>query len=150
MPAKKKVVKKKIVKKTVKKKPVKKKVVKKKAVKKKAVKKKVVKKPIKKKVVKTKLVKKKAVPKPVKKEQFGTEVGKITHYFGHISVAVIQVTGKLKVGDTIHIKGATTDFTQKVDSMQIEHDKIQEAKKGDDIGMKVKDHVREHDIVYLV
>ena len=136
MAVKKKVVKKKVVKKKVAKKPVKKK----KTVKKKPVKKKVVKKPIKKKPVKK-------VVKPVVK---GKEVGKVTHFFGHLSVAVIQVTGKLKVGDTIHIKGATTDFTQKVNSMQIEHDKIQEAKKGDDIGMKVKEHVREHDVVFVV
>ncbi len=78
------------------------------------------------------------------------EVGKITHYFDHIGVAVVKVSDKLKVGDQIHIKGATTDFTQNVDSMQIEHEKIPEAKKGDDIGMKVKEHVREHDVVYKV
>ena len=138
--------------------PAKKKVVKKKVVKKKTVKKKATKKkPVKKKVVKKKTVKKKPVIKKTlvkkkkeKKSKKETEVGKITHYFDHISVAVVKVSTKLKVGDTIHIKGATTDFTQKVDSMQIEHEKIPEAKKGDDIGMKVKEHVREHDTVFLV
>ena len=52
--------------------------------------------------------------------------------------------------DTIHIKGATSDFTQKVESMQIEHESIEEAKPGDDIGMKVAEHVREHDKVFKV
>ena len=78
------------------------------------------------------------------------EIGKVAHYFGHISVAAIQLTDSLKVGDTIHIKGKTSDFTQTIDSIQIEHKEIQEAKKGDDIGIKVKEHVREHDVVHKV
>lgn len=78
------------------------------------------------------------------------EAGKIIHYFGHISVAAIHLSRPLKVGDTIHIKGHTSDFTQEVDSMQIEKDTIEEAKAGDDIGIKVKEHAREHDIVYKV
>jgi len=78
------------------------------------------------------------------------EVGKVIHYFGHISVAAIHLTKSLKVGDTIHIKGHTSDFTQTVDSIQIEKDVIEEAKSGDDIGIKVKEHAREHDIVYKV
>ena len=77
-------------------------------------------------------------------------VGKITHYFNNISVAVIEVSKPLKVGDTIQIKGATTDVTQKVDSMQVEHKSIKEAKKGDDIGMKVKGLVRVGDAVFKV
>lgn len=80
----------------------------------------------------------------------GKEVGKIAHFYDHINVAVVEVTGKIKVGDKIKIKGTTTDFEQKVDSMQIEHEAIKEAKKGDAIGMKVKEEVREHDKVYLV
>jgi translation elongation factor EF-1alpha len=78
------------------------------------------------------------------------EVGKVSHYFSKISVAVIELTDTLKVGDMIHIKGATSDFTQKVDSMQIEHVAVPEAKKGESIGMKVQDHVREHDQVFVV
>jgi translation elongation factor EF-1alpha len=77
------------------------------------------------------------------------EVGKITHYFTKLMVAIVQVEGKLKVGDTIHIKGATTDFQQKVSSMQVDHDEVQEAKPGDDIGLKVKEHVRQGDTVFL-
>ena len=78
-------------------------------------------------------------------------IGKITHYFGHISVGIIKIeNGELNVGDTIHIKGHTSDFTQQVVSMQIEHEQIQKAKKGDDIGIKVDEKVHEHDEVYLV
>lgn len=83
-------------------------------------------------------------------EKLGQEIGKVTHYFTNISVAVIKLDKSLKVGETIRIKGATSDFTQPVDSMQIEHDKIEEAKKGQSVGLKVAEHVREHDIVYKV
>lgn len=76
-------------------------------------------------------------------------IGKITHFFEKINVAVIEVSGKMKVGDTIRIKGVTTDFEQPVESMQIEHEQIKEAKKGQAIGMKVAGKVREGDLVYL-
>lgn len=88
--------------------------------------------------------------KVVKAEKEGKEVGKITHYFDQIGVAVVEISGKLKVGDKIRVKGTTTDFEQKVDSMQIEHDQVKEAKKGDAIGMKVADRVREHDKIYVI
>jgi putative protease len=78
------------------------------------------------------------------------EVGKITHYFGKIGVAAVQLTDTLKKDDLIHIKGHTTDIEQKVEVMQIEHEKIDEASKGQTIGIKVKDYVREHDVVYRV
>ncbi|MFH1783519.1 MAG: hypothetical protein ABH868_01270 [bacterium] len=79
------------------------------------------------------------------------KIGVVTHFFGHIGVAAINITDDtLKVGDTIHIKGHTSDFTQKVKSMQVEHDKIEEAQSGNVIGIKVKAHVREHDVVYKV
>jgi putative protease len=77
------------------------------------------------------------------------KVGEIAHYFGKIMVAAIKVKAEIKVGDTLHIKGHTTDFEQVVDSIQIEHESIPKAKKGDDIGIKVKDHVREGDEVFL-
>ena len=78
-------------------------------------------------------------------------IGKVTHYFGKANVAAVEITdGQLSVGDTIRIKGHTSDWTQKVDSMQIEHDQVQTAKPGDQIGIKVKEHAREHDEVYLV
>lgn len=78
------------------------------------------------------------------------QVGKITHYFSKPGVAAVELEDSLKVGDTIHIKGHTSDWTQSVESMQIEHDQVEEAGPGDDIGIKVEDHAREHDIVYKV
>lgn len=79
------------------------------------------------------------------------KVGVISHYFGHIEVGVVELTdGGIAVGDTIHIKGHTTDLTQKIESMQIEHENVEEASKGQSIGLKVNEHVREHDIVYKV
>jgi len=79
------------------------------------------------------------------------EVGKVASYFSKIGVAAIDITkGVLKVGDKIHIKGHTTDIEQDVDSIQIEHQNVPEAKPGDSIGIKVKDRVRDHDIVYKV
>lgn len=76
------------------------------------------------------------------------EIGKITHFFSKIGVAVIELKKPLKVGDTIAIKGPTTDFEQKVDSMQIEHENVKEAKAGQSIGLKVTERVRETDAVY--
>ena len=78
------------------------------------------------------------------------EVGEVFSYYSEIEVAAIKLNGKLKVGDKIKIKGHTTDFEQGVDSMQIGHKKVDEAKKGDDIGIKVLDKVRKHDIVYKI
>ncbi|MCH8328965.1 MAG: translation elongation factor-like protein [Nanoarchaeota archaeon] len=80
----------------------------------------------------------------------GKKIGKVTHYYTNIGVSVVELSATLKVGDKIRIKGATTDFEQTIDSMQIEKDKIDEAKKGQSIGLKVKDHVRQHDVVYKV
>lgn len=79
------------------------------------------------------------------------EIGKVASYFSKIGVAAIDITkGTLKVGDKIHIKGHTTDIEQDVDLIQIEHQSVPEAKPGDSIGIKVKDRVRDHDIVYKV
>jgi len=78
------------------------------------------------------------------------EIGKITHYFGKIGVAIIELSGALKLGDTIHIKGHTSDWQQKVSTMQIEHASVEEAKKGEVVGMSSKNHAREGDIVYLI
>jgi len=155
------------------KKPAKKKVAakKKKAVKKVA-KKKVAKKKTSKKKTAKKSIKTKAAPKkqvlrkptmvkpgpqptgiPSVEEPAANEeaLGAITHYYSHLSVAVVQMNkGTLRAGDTIHIKGHTTNFTQTVESMEFEHQHIEQASAGQSFGMKVKDHVREHDIVYLV
>ena len=79
------------------------------------------------------------------------KIGVVEHFFTKISVAAIKITdGELKVGDTIHIVGAHTDFKQKVESMQIDLKPVQMVKPGDEVGIKVKDRVREHDIVYKI
>lgn len=79
------------------------------------------------------------------------KIGVISHFFSKISVGIIKLTdGDLKIGDTIRIKGHTSDFTQTIESMEIEHKVVSEAKKGDAVGTKVKEHVREHDTVYKV
>ncbi len=78
-------------------------------------------------------------------------VGVVVHYYSHLSVAIIKLDqGALQVGNPIHIKGHTTDFQQRVESMQIEHQMIQRAEVGQEFGLKVSDHVREHDVVYKV
>ena len=76
-------------------------------------------------------------------------VGKITHYYNVIGVGIIELRGVLKAGDMIHVKGKATDFEQTVDSIQIEHEKVESAKKGDVVGIKVKERVKEGDEVYL-
>jgi translation elongation factor EF-1alpha len=78
------------------------------------------------------------------------QVGRVTHFFGHLNVAAVELEGELKVGDTIHFKGHTSDWTQPVASMQIEHDSVDNAGPGDVIGMKVEGHAREHDLVFKV
>ena len=79
------------------------------------------------------------------------KLGEVIKFFGKISVAAIRISeGSLKVGDTIHIVGHTTDVTQGVDSMQIENKNVPEAGPGADIGIKVNGRVREHDTVYKV
>jgi hypothetical protein len=78
-------------------------------------------------------------------------IGVVSHYFSHLSVAALLMeSGSLRVGDTIHVKGHTTDFTQKVDSLQVDHAPVSEVRSGQDFGVKVKEHVREHDLVYKV
>jgi len=81
-------------------------------------------------------------------EENVVEVGHVTHFFTKISVAVIELTAPLTVGDTIIVKGPTTDFEQVVESMQIEHKNVQRAEPGQSIGLKVAQRVRERDIVY--
>lgn len=78
------------------------------------------------------------------------EIGKVSSYFKHVDVAAIKLSGQLKVGDKIHLKGHTTDFEQEVDSMQIEKKKVAKAKKGDHIGIKVPEKVRPNDKVFLI
>ena len=79
------------------------------------------------------------------------KIGIIEHFFNKVSVAAIKITnGELKIGDTIHVVGAHTDFKQKIESMEIDRNPVQSVKTGDDVGIKVKDRVREHDVVYKI
>jgi translation elongation factor EF-1alpha len=75
-------------------------------------------------------------------------VGRITHYFSHLSVAAVQLQAPLAVGDRIHIRGHTTDLVQDVSSLEVEHAAVQSAGPGDDVALKVDDHVRDHDLIY--
>lgn len=78
------------------------------------------------------------------------EIGKITHYYGHINVGIVELSDALKVGDSIHIKGHSSDFTQGVDSIQIEHASVSEAKVGDVVGIRVAQKVHPGDKVFKV
>jgi len=81
----------------------------------------------------------------------GERIGVVTHYFSHLSVAVVKLeAATLRVGDTIHFRGHTTDFKQRVDSLQVNHAPVQEVGPKDDFGLKVREHAREHDVVYKV
>ena len=87
-------------------------------------------------------------PAPLPGEE---RVGFVTHYFGHLSVAAVRLdSGSLRVGDTIRILGHTSDFRQRVESMQVEHQPVTEAGKRQEIGIKVTQHARENDDVYKV
>lgn len=130
------------------------------------------KKTAKKKVVKKKTVAKKAARKPAAKKAApkpkpavtaakpaaapaalpGEErVGTVTHYYSHLSVAVVKLdAGTLREGDTIHIKGHTSDFRQRVTSIEVDHVHVPEARPGQSFGLKVTEHAREHDVVYKV
>ncbi len=78
------------------------------------------------------------------------EVGKVSAYFAKVGVAAIEVSKTIKAGEKLHFKGHTTDFEQVAGSLQVEHEPLQEVKKGDSAGIKVKDRVRPHDTVYRV
>jgi putative protease len=77
-------------------------------------------------------------------------VGKVAHYYSGLGVAVVEMEGELRVGDEVAIRGYTTDFTQRIESMEMEHERIEVAKRGDSIGLKVKGRVREGDLVYSI
>jgi putative protease len=76
------------------------------------------------------------------------KIGDVSHYFTRIEVAVVELVNELKVGDSIQIKGATTDFTQKVESIQIHNDQVEAAGAGDSIGLLVDHRVRQGDVVF--
>lgn len=78
------------------------------------------------------------------------EIGRVTHYYSHLSVAVLQLTEQLKVGETIHFLGHTTDFIQKAASMEVNHHHVVAVNPGDNVALKVIEAVREHDVIYRV
>jgi len=92
-----------------------------------------------------KLKAKKEVKPKVKKE---VKIGEVTHFYPHVNAAVIKLKAPLSQGDKVHIKGHTTDLTEKITSMQINNKPIKKGKKGDEIGLLVKEKVRGGDIAY--
>lgn len=145
--------------KVVKKKPLKKKA----AVKKKALRKKPLKKTVKKTAIKAEQTAPsksfdiepgpppQGIPSVEEPSQHEEAIGIVTHYYSHLGVAIVQINkGTLKTGDTVHLKGQTTDFTQSVESMEYEHRHIDQAEAGQAIGLRVKDHARVHDIAYVL
>jgi hypothetical protein len=88
---------------------------------------------------------------PVQPAPPGERIGVVTHYYSHLSVATVRIeSGMLRVGDVIHIRGHTTDFSQKVGSLEVNHAPATEVGPNDDFGLKVVQHAREHDVVYKV
>lgn len=75
-------------------------------------------------------------------------IGVVTHYYGHLSVAAVSLTAPLAAGDQIHIRGHTTDLVQDVSSLEVDHAPVDRAGPGDDVALKVEDHVREHDLLF--
>ena len=75
-------------------------------------------------------------------------IGEVTHYYGDLKVAVVKFSRTVEAGEKVHFKGATTDFEQALDSMQFDHKEVKDAKKGKEVGVKVKDKVRAGDEVY--
>ncbi len=79
------------------------------------------------------------------------KIGEVEHFFNNVKVGAIKIiNGELKIGDTIHIVGAHTDFKQVVKSMEIDRNPVESVKNGDEVGIKLKDRVRENDVVYKV
>jgi putative protease len=78
-------------------------------------------------------------------------IGVVTHYYNHLSIATLRLeSGNLRIGDVIHIRGHTTDFSLRVESLEVNREPVAEAGPGDDFDLKVTEHAREHDIVYKV
>lgn len=78
------------------------------------------------------------------------EIGKVTHWFGHLGVAAVALKDPLRVGDRIRVKGHTTDFTATIERMQVDHTDVKEAKPGDDVAVHLGQKAREHDSVIKV
>ena len=77
-----------------------------------------------------------------------TPFGLVTHYFNHLSVAAVRLTAPLAVGDRIHIRGHTTDLVQEVASVEVDHAHVDQAMPGNDVSLKVEDHVRDRDLIF--
>ena len=75
-------------------------------------------------------------------------IGRVTHYFGHLSVAAVSLKEPLAVGEKIHVRGHTTDLVQEVGSMEVEHAAVDQAGPGDDVAVRVDEHVRDHDLIF--
>lgn len=75
-------------------------------------------------------------------------VGRVAGFFAHVSVAIVELSAPLKVGDTVYVKGHTTDFQQTVESLQVDHVPVQAAEAGQSVGLKVNGRCRKHDVVY--
>ncbi|MFA5150177.1 MAG: hypothetical protein WC937_02405 [Candidatus Omnitrophota bacterium] len=131
-----------------KKRKAKKRVVKKRPLKKRVVKKTLKKKPARKTLKKAASKKKPAAARAKKSKE--NLIGNITHYFPHVQAAVIKLKAPLSVGDTIKVKGHTTEFTQTIASLQINRVPVNSAKTGEEIGLLVRSRVRQHDLVYKV
>ncbi len=93
-----------------------------------------------------------AKPKPARPPERpapGERIGVVTHYYGNLLVAIVKLeSGILRVGDSIHIRGHSSDFSQRVESLQVEHAAVNEVGPNDEFGVKVVQHARENDIVY--
>lgn len=89
---------------------------------------------------------------PARAAPAGERIGIITHYFSHLSVAVLKLDPgmRLRVGDNIRVQGHTTDFSQRIESLQVDHAPVSEVGPRDDFGLKVREHARENDVVYLI
>ena len=79
----------------------------------------------------------------------GKSIGKVVHWFGKVSVAVVELESGLKLGDRVHFEGAHTDFDQEIDSMQVEHEVVEQVSAGDEVAIKVKERVRAGDTLYM-
>ena len=82
----------------------------------------------------------------------GERIGIVTHYFSHLAVAVLKLDpgARLRVGDNIRIQGHTSDFSQRIESLQVDHAPVSEVGRQDDFGLKVREHARENDVVYKI
>ena len=78
----------------------------------------------------------------------GKRIGKVVHYFGKISVAVLELESDLKIGDRVHFEGPHTDFDQEIESMQVEHETVEQGSAGDEVAIKVKERVRTSDTLH--